>query len=84
MKAVSYTKARQKLKVVMDSACRDHEPVVVTRKRGENVIIMSQDDYESLIETDYLLSNPANAKRLAKSLDEAKRGKTVPLEKINL
>lgn len=82
MKAISYTEARQKLKDVMDAVCEDHEPVVVTRKRGENIIMMSQEDYDSLAETDYLLSTPANAKRLLASLEEAKRGKTTPLAKL--
>ena len=84
MKAISYTEARQKLKDVMDAVCEDHEPVVVTRKRGENIIMMSQEDYDSLVETDYLLSSPANAKRLLASLEEAKRGRTTPLAKLKL
>lgn len=84
MKAISYTEVRQKLKDVMDAVCEDHEPVVVTRKRGENIIMMSQEDYDSLAETDYLLSTPANAKRLLASLEEAKRGKTTPLAKLKL
>jgi antitoxin YefM len=82
MKTISYTDARKKLKNLMDSACRDHEPVLVTRKRGENVVLMSQEDYDSIMETDYLLASPKNAARLLKSLDEAKRGKTTPLSKI--
>jgi len=84
MKAISYTEARQKLKNVMDSVCRDHTPVVVTRKRGKNIILLSQEDYDSLMETDYLMSSPANAKHLMKSIGEAKRGKTIPLAKIKL
>ena len=84
MRAISYSEARQKLKTVMDSVCKDHEPVIVARKRGENIIIMSQEDYDSLIETDYLMSTPANAKHLLKSLNEAKRGKTIPQDKIKL
>lgn len=82
MRAISYSEARQELKSVMDSACRDHEPVVVTRKRGENVVILSYDDYESLMETEYLLSSPANAKRLLESLEQAKQKKLTPLEKV--
>jgi antitoxin YefM len=84
MKVVNYSEAREKLKSVMDKACRDHEPIVVARKRGASVVLMSREDYDSLMETDYLLSNPANEKHLLKSLKDAKRGKIIPLSKAKM
>lgn len=82
MKAVTYSEARQELKSLMDSVCKDHEPLIVTRKRGENVVMISQEDYESLMETEYLLSSPANAMHLLESLKQARSGKRIPLEDI--
>lgn len=80
MRALSYSETRENLKSVMDRVCRDHEPLVVTRRRGENIVLISQEDYESFVETDYLLSSPANAKHLLESLAQAKRGELVSLE----
>ncbi len=80
MRALSYSEARGNLKAVMDRVCNDHEPLVVTRRRGENIVLISQEDYESFVETDYLLSSPANARHLLESLAQAQRGELISLE----
>ena len=59
----------------MKQVCEDHDPVIVTRKNNESVIIMSLEDYESLNETAYLMQSPKNAKRLIHSMEELKDGK---------
>ena len=55
MKAITYTAARRNLAKTMENVCRDHSPVIVTRKSSESVVIMSLEDYEALEETAYLL-----------------------------
>ncbi|MFH0976537.1 MAG: type II toxin-antitoxin system prevent-host-death family antitoxin [Spirochaetota bacterium] len=75
MKAITYTAARSNLASTMRKVCDDHNPVIVTRKNNESVIIMSLEDYESLTETTYLLQSPKNAKRLLESIEELKAGK---------
>jgi antitoxin YefM len=84
MQAKTYSEARHDLKNVMDEACRNHEPILVTRRKGESVVILSLEDYESLIESEYLLSTPANAARLMQSLEEAKAGKRTSLDALGL
>ena len=59
----------------MDQAVDDHIPILVTRQRGKgNVVILSEEEFEGWQETVYLLSNPANAKRLLESIQEAGAG----------
>ena len=62
----------------------DHIPLVVKRKRGEDMVVMSLDDYNSYIETINLLNSPTNARHLTKSIKQAEEGKTVEvtLEKL--
>ena len=75
MQVITFTQARADLKQTMDDVCRDHEPAVITRQRGEPVVMISLEDYNGMQETLYLLSSTANAKRLRESLDEVRAGK---------
>lgn len=54
----------------------EHEPLLVTRRKGENVMLLSEDDYRSLEETAYLSRSPKNLKRLLDALNR-KEGKTL-------
>ncbi len=74
MRAISYTTARNNLANTMKQVCDDHDPIIVTRKNNEAVILMSLEDYESLTETAYLMQSPKNAKRLIDSIEELKAG----------
>ncbi|MGC4009629.1 MAG: type II toxin-antitoxin system prevent-host-death family antitoxin [Pseudomonas sp.] len=75
MQVLTFTQARADLKQTMDDVCRDHEPAVITRQRGEPVVMISLEDYNGMQETLYLLSATANAKRLRESIDEVRAGK---------
>jgi antitoxin YefM len=68
MKAITYTAARQNLAKTMESVCKDHSPVIITRKTNDSVVIMSLEDYEALEETAYLLRSPKNTRRLIESI----------------
>jgi len=75
MRAITYTSARNNLASTMKKVCDDHDPIIVTRKNNEAVILMSLEDYEALNETAYLLQSPENAKRLIDSIKELNAGK---------
>jgi antitoxin YefM len=75
MDAVAYSDLRQNLKTYMDKVFNDHEPLIITRKNNENLVLLSIDEYNSLMETSYLLGNEANAAHLRKSISQFEDGK---------
>jgi antitoxin YefM len=60
----------------MDKVYNNHDPLIITRKNNENIILLSVNEYNSLLETSYLLSNEANAEHLRRSIDQLKSGNT--------
>ncbi len=76
MRAITYTAARENLASTIDQVCNDRNPVIITRKRSQSVVMMSLSDYDALEETAYLLRSPANAKRLVSALENLEKGKT--------
>jgi len=83
MHTISYSQLRENLKSFMDKVCEDHEPIIVTRSKGENTVLMSLADYNALEETHYILSKPANAAWLKQSLESANSGNTIQKDLIN-
>ena len=75
MDAITYTDLRQNLKTYMDKVVQDRYPLIITRKNNENVVLISVDEYNSLVETNYLLSNKANFEHLKKSITQHKSGR---------
>ncbi len=71
MKVTSYTDLRQNLATHLDRVSDDHEPLLVTRANGAHAIVLSLEDYNALQETDYLLSDEANAQHLCASIANA-------------
>jgi antitoxin YefM len=75
MDAISYSDLRQNLKSYMDKVYDDNDALIITRKDKKNLVLLSVEEYNSLIETNYLLSNEDNAEHLRKSIDQYKAGK---------
>jgi len=74
MQVINYTEARNNFKTVLDHVCDDYEPTIITRKNGSAAVLISLEEYNSFKETAYLLSTPANAARLAESMEQSKEG----------
>jgi antitoxin YefM len=78
MRATSATHLRKNLAAALDGVNDDHEPMIITREGGKpSAVLMSLEDFASWQETNYLLSNPANAARLLESIAELEAGKGV-------
>ena len=82
MTHVSCTELRRNLASYMDEVCDDRTPLFVTRQNARTVVLMSEDEYESLMETHHLVKSPANAARLLRSIKEVDEGKLTERELI--
>lgn len=77
MHILNFTDARKNLKNVLDQVIDDADITVITRKEGQHVVIMGQDQYDSMVETLHLMSSPSNAVHLAQSIAELRASKAV-------
>lgn len=77
MTYVSYTELRANLAKYMDEVCDTRDALVVTRQNARSVVLISEEEYEGMIETLHLLRSPANAARLLRSIEDADAGKLV-------
>lgn len=70
---ISASQARQRLFPLLEQVNTDHQPVRITSKSGD-AVLMSADDYDSWQETVYLLRSPENARRLMEAVARDKAG----------
>ena len=84
MKTMTYTESRARYAEVLDQAVNDREEIVITRQGHESVVIIALDEYESLMETVYLMQSPANARHLRESIARHRAGEGVIHDLIEL
>jgi len=76
MIAANFTEFRTSLKSYLDSVENDKETLIIKRKSGKGAVIISLDEYNSIMETLHLLSSKKNAARLYESIEQMKSGKS--------
>ncbi len=76
MIAANYSEFRTGLKSYLDSVEDDNETLIIKRKSGKGTVLISLDEYNSIMETLHLLSSRRNADRLYESIQQLKSGKT--------
>ena len=77
MLAANYSEFRGDLKKFLDNVEFNNETLIIKRGKGKGTVIISLDEYNSLMETVHLLSSKANADRLYESMQQMRDGKTV-------
>ena len=75
MLAVNYTNFRENLKDYMDKATDDYETMIVTRKNNKNVVMISDESYNNLMENVYVMGNKSNYDWLMESKEQLESGK---------
>lgn len=75
MLAVNYTNLRDNMKAYMDRVTDDYETMIVTRKDNKNVVMLSEEAYNNLMENVYIMGNKTNYDWLMESKAQLESGK---------
>jgi antitoxin YefM len=82
MNSITVNEAKENLDRIIERVMTDAEPTVLGSDNGDQIVLISLDQFNSWKETVYLLSSPANAAHLRKSLDQANAGQIEEKELI--
>lgn len=76
MIAANFSEFRSSLKTYLDDVEDNNETLIIKRKTGKGAVLISLDEYNSLMETLHLVSSKKNASRLFESIEQMKQGKS--------
>ena len=74
MLAVNYTELRGSMKECMDKVSDDYETLIITRKKNRNIVMISEETYNNMLENMHLLGNEANYRWLMESKRQLENG----------
>jgi antitoxin YefM len=77
MIAANYTEFRTGLKDFLDKVEENNETLIIKRGTGKGAVMISLNEYNSILETMHLLGSKKNAERLFESIEQMKKGKVV-------
>ena len=72
MIAINYTTARRNLKEYCDKTGNDFETINITRERGENVVLISENEFNNMLENLYVRRNSKDYNELLESISQLK------------
>ncbi|SFR64434.1 type II toxin-antitoxin system Phd/YefM family antitoxin [Anaeromicropila populeti] len=74
MLAVNYTTLRENMKTYMDKITDDYETMIITRKDNKNVVMISEESYNNMMENIYVMGNSSNYDWLMESKAQLENG----------
>jgi antitoxin YefM len=74
MAHVNVSEFRQNLAAHLEDVSESRAPLVVTRGKGKSVVVLSEEEYDSMAETLHLIASPENARRLREAVAELDAG----------
>lgn len=77
MLAVNYTNLRDNMKKYMDKVSDDYETMIVTRKNNKNIVMISEESYNNMMENIYVMGNKENYDWLMESKAQLESGKII-------
>jgi len=75
MIAIASSKVRSNFKQVCDKVVEDVETIIVTRSRGENVVIISESEYNNIMENFRIFSDPQRYQKIKNGIIQYEQGK---------
>lgn len=84
MIATNYTEFRKHLKKYLDRVEEDQETLILKRGTGKGTVVISIEEYNSMMETMHLLKSKANAERLYQSIEQMEGGKSKDIDSKEL
>lgn len=74
MLAVNYTTLRENMKTYMDTIADDYETMIVTRKNNKNIVMLSEETYNNMMENIYVIGDKNNYNWLMESKEQLEMG----------
>lgn len=79
MRTADYTDLRTNLKCYIDSVIDDYDTVIINCGNGKGVVMISLDEYNSLKETEYIMSSPETMASIRQGEEDIKNGNYITL-----
>ena len=84
MRTANYTELRKNLKEHIEAVIADNDALIVDRGNNTGVVMISLEEYNSIMETEYIMSNPEVLADIQQSLQEISEGKGIEVNLATL